>query len=461
MANCFEALMGAMYLESGLEYVNKTFSSVLFNKQVLRDIWNGCPRHPLQIECPDGDRHMIESYPVLQKLKLDHYLLYAHGPDLCRKSDLRHAMANCFQALMGAMYLESGLEYVNKTFSSVLFNKQVLRDIWNGCPRHPLQIECADGDCHMIESYPVLQKLNQSEDSTGIYFKNIRLLAQAFTQRTVGYNNLNKGHNQRMEFLGDSVLQIITSCYLYRHFPDHHEGHLSLLRSSLVNNRTQATVARELGLDNYIIDVDTRSKKPGPQPTKTIADLLEAFLGALYVDRGLEFVQVFCDVCFFPRLSEFIRSQDWNDSKSQLQQCCLTLRQENKEPELPTYKVIQQTGPTNTRQYTVAVYFRNKRIGTGTASNVQDAQMAAAKNALETYDFPQLQHQKHLLGKVHPDQNERQETSQGRIKDKMRNDRREGRNRDRRKNDRRDNESCYREREAERTFKRRRTDSPW
>ncbi|XP_033099122.1 ribonuclease 3-like isoform X2 [Anneissia japonica] len=406
---------------------------------------------------------------LAKKLKLDHYLLYAHGPDLCRKSDLRHAMANCFEALMGAMYLESGLEYVNKTFSSVLFDGQQLRNIWNRCPKHPLQIECPDGDRHMLQSYPILQKLNQFEDATGIYFKNIRLLARAFTQRTVGYNNLTRGHNQRMEFLGDSVLQIITSCYLYRHFPDHHEGHLSLLRSSLVNNRTQATVARELGLENYIIDVDTRSKKPGPQPTKTLADLLEAFLGALYVDRGLEFIKVFCEVCFFPRLSEFIRSQDWNDSKSQLQQCCLTLRQENKEPELPTYKVIQQTGPTNSRRYTVAVYFRNKRIGTGTASNVQDAQMAAAKNALENYDFPQLQHQKQLLGKVHMDQqpskNERRDKTQGRSKERMRDERdrerRDGRSRDRRKDDRRDDDDRYREREGERPFKRRTMDSTW
>lgn len=75
---------------------------------------------------------------------------------------------------------------------------------------------------------------------TGIEFTHIRLLARAFTDRSLGFSNLTLGSNQRMEFLGDTVLQLISSDYLYRHFPDHHEGHLSLLRSSLVNNRTQA-----------------------------------------------------------------------------------------------------------------------------------------------------------------------------------------------------------------------------
>ncbi len=97
------------------------------------------------------------------------------------------------------------------------------------------------------------QTLTKFEDATGVEFTHIRLLARSFTDRSLGLSNLTLGSNQRMEFLGDTVLQLITSDYLYRHFPDHHEGHLSLLRSSVVNNRTQAVVADDLGMVQYAL----------------------------------------------------------------------------------------------------------------------------------------------------------------------------------------------------------------
>ena len=122
----------------------------------------------------------------------------------------------------------------------------------------------------------------------------------------------------------------------------------------------------------------------GELKTKDRADLLEAFLGALYVDKGLEYCQVFCQVCFFPRLEHFIMNQDWNDPKSKLQQCCLTLRSiDGGEPDIPIYKVIESLGPTNTRVYKVAVYFRDKRLATGNGHSIQEAEMDAAANALQ------------------------------------------------------------------------------
>ena len=90
------------------------------------------------------------------------------------------------------------------------------------------------------------------EESIGTQFTHIRLLARAFTDRSIGFNNLTLGSNQRLEFLGDTVLQLIASEYLYKFFPEHHEGHLSLLRSSLVNNRTQAVVCDDLGMTHYV-----------------------------------------------------------------------------------------------------------------------------------------------------------------------------------------------------------------
>ncbi|KFZ46501.1 Ribonuclease 3 [Antrostomus carolinensis] len=333
---------------------------------------------------------------LAKKLELDRFMLYAHGPDLCRESDLRHAMANCFEALIGAVYLEGSLEEAKQLFGRLLFNDKDLRDVWLNYPLHPLQLQESNTDRQLIETSPVLQKLTEFEEAIGVIFTHVRLLARAFTLRTVGFNHLTLGHNQRMEFLGDSIMQLVATEYLFIHFPDHHEGHLTLLRSSLVNNRTQAKVAEELGMQEFAITND-KTKRPVALRTKTLADLLESFIAALYIDKDLEYVHTFMNVCFFPRLKEFILNQDWNDPKSQLQQCCLTLRTEGKEPDIPLYKTLQTVGPSHARTYTVAVYFKGERIGCGKGPSIQQAEMGAAMDALEKYNFPQMAHQKRFI----------------------------------------------------------------
>ncbi|XP_054919064.1 ribonuclease 3 isoform X3 [Dermacentor andersoni] len=333
---------------------------------------------------------------LAKKLELEKYMLYAHGSDLCHDLELRHAMANCFEALMGALFLDSGIKVADRVFSTTLFSEPDLLDVWVNYPPHPLQEQVPEGDRKWIDSVPLLKKLNEFEQLTGIEFTHIRLLAKAFTHRSIGFNNLTLGSNQRLEFLGDTVLQLVASEYLYKYFPEHHEGHLSLLRSSLVNNRTQAVVCDDLGMVEYTIYPYPKAELK----TKDRADILEAFLGALFVDQGLEYCNAFCQVCFFPRLQDFILNQDWNDPKSKLQQCCLTLRSmDGGEPDIPMYKVIECKGPTNTRVYTVAVYFRRKRLATGSGHSIQQAEMAAASKALEASKelFPQLSHQRRVL----------------------------------------------------------------
>ncbi|XP_014259124.1 ribonuclease 3 [Cimex lectularius] len=337
---------------------------------------------------------------VLAKtLGLDGYMLYAHGSDLCHNLELRHAMANCFEALMGALFLDGGISAADKVFGESLFkDSKELLDVWVNYPAHPLQEQEPNGDRQWIPQFKILKDLTKFEESIGVTFTHIRLLARAFTDRSIGFTNLTLGSNQRLEFLGDTVLQLIASEYLYKYFPEHHEGHLSLLRSSLVNNRTQAVVCNDLGIAAYAIYANPKAELK----TKDRADLLEAFLGALYVDKGLEYCERFCNVCFFPRLHDFIMHQDWNDPKSKLQQCCLTLRtMEGGEPEIPIYKVIECMGPTNTRLYTVAVYFKGKRLAQASGHSIQQAEMNAAKGALENSQrlFPQLDHQKRVIAK--------------------------------------------------------------
>nr|WDW26281.1 drosha [Amrasca biguttula biguttula] len=336
---------------------------------------------------------------LAKKLGLEEFMLYAHGSDLCHDLELRHAMANCFEALMGALFLDGGINVADRVFGEALFQKEPeLLSMWVNYPPHPLQEQEPLGDRKWIEKFSILQKLTKFEKSIGVEFTHIRLLARAFTDRSIGYTNLTLGSNQRLEFLGDTVLQLIASEYLYKYFPEHHEGHLSLLRSSLVNNRTQSVVCDDLGMTTFALYSNPKAELK----TKDRADLLEAFLGALYVDKGIECCEVFCGVCFFPRLQTFILHQDWNDPKSKLQQCCLTLRtMEGGEPEIPVYKVIESKGPTNTRIYTVAVYFKGKRLAEAAGHSIQQAEMNAAKKALRLSQglFPQLDHQKRVISK--------------------------------------------------------------
>ncbi|CAD7089834.1 unnamed protein product [Hermetia illucens] len=334
---------------------------------------------------------------LASKFQLEQFMLYAHGSDLCNELELRHAMANCFEALMGALLLDGGITVADKVFARALWmTQESLKDVWENYPPHPLQEQEPLGDRKWIESYQMLKDLTKFEDSIGVQFKHIRLLARAFTDRSIGFTHLTLGSNQRLEFLGDTVLQLICSEYLYRHFPEHHEGHLSLLRSSLVNNRTQAMVCDDLGMTQFAVYLNHKADLK----TKDRADLLEAFLGALYVDKGLEYCETFCQVCLFPRLQVFIMNQDWNDPKSKLQQCCLTLRtMDGDEPDIPVYKVIECIGPTNIRVFTVAVYFRGKRLATASGPSIQQAEMNAAKYALENSRelFPQLDHQRRVI----------------------------------------------------------------
>ncbi|XP_053608817.1 ribonuclease 3 [Plodia interpunctella] len=337
---------------------------------------------------------------LAKNIELEQFMLYAHGSDLCREVVMRHAMANCFEALMGALFLDAGLQVADRVFSLALwYSEPDLLEVWTKERQHPLQEQEPLGDRKYIKDFDFLRRLTEFEESIGVQFKHIRLLARAFTDRSVGFTHLTLGSNQRLEFLGDTVLQLVVSDRLYRHFPDHHEGHLSLLRSSLVNNRTQAMVCDDLNMSAYAIYNNPKAK---PTTKKHKADLLEAFLGALFIDKNLEYCQAFCNACLFPRLQQFIMNQDWNDPKSKLQQCCLTLRSmEGGEPDIPLYKVIKCLGPTNTRVYEVGVYFRGSRLAAARGHSIQEAEMNAAEEALKCAHelFPQLDHQKRVIAK--------------------------------------------------------------
>ena len=126
--------------------------------------------------------------------------------------------------------MDGGLEVTRQFLARVLFDEPELRHIWLNFPAHPLQTEHPNGDRHLIEKYGHLKHMVEFENEIGVEFRHIRLLAKAFTLRNVKYNEITRGHNQRLEFLGDSICGFLSAEYLFRHFPLHHEGHLTLLR---------------------------------------------------------------------------------------------------------------------------------------------------------------------------------------------------------------------------------------
>ncbi|EYC04212.1 hypothetical protein Y032_0089g2284 [Ancylostoma ceylanicum] len=325
-----------------------------------------------------------------KKLRLGDWMMYAHGIDLCDEEDFRKSLANTFEAVLAAIYLDGGIEECDRIFADAMFGDDpTVRSQWLNVPEHPLKIEQPDGDRMLIESTDELTELTDLENTLGFKFQNIRLLAKALTRRNVPYNTLTCGNNQRLEWLGDAVLQLIISDYLYHHFPNHHEGHLSLLRTCLVCNETQSQICEDLGLHYFIIEPPGGSSRTPELSLKDKADLVEALIGAIFVDRGWDYCRVFIYICFLPRLKHFIESKKWNDSKSQLQQCCLALRDvdatDSSVPDMPEYRTIGIEGSTNARHYRVAVYFRNMRLAVGEACTVHLAQMDAAKKALEEY----------------------------------------------------------------------------
>ncbi|CAF1240066.1 unnamed protein product [Adineta ricciae] len=347
---------------------------------------------------------------LARNLCLQHFIIYNHGPDLCSHSALNHALANSFEALMGAIYLDGGLEIADKILSKILFNQdKTLTDIWSHLQEYPLKVQYPNSDRHLIEQVPLLKKLTKFEQDIGVEFRHIRMLAQAFCTRPIPQNDLTIEDNERLEFLGDTVLNFVVSDYLYRHFPEHHEGHLSLLRSCTVSNPTQAVIYDELGMQVYVDYVREQLRTTTPRmiekSLKAKADVFEAFIAALFIDQGLEAIYALCRATIFPRLQDFISTQHWNDPKSNLQHCCLALRDPNdRNPPLPEYVVLKSIGSSNNVQYRVGVFFRKQRLSVGLGRSVHEAEMAAAKNALEQHAemFPLLHYQKSVLTSSSP-----------------------------------------------------------
>jgi ribonuclease-3 len=238
---------------------------------------------------------------------------------------------------------------------------------------------------------------NQTPDSTlgdvppelvaalGVTFRDPALLQHALLHRSF-LNEHPEQHpgltsNERLEFLGDAVLNMLTATWLYQRFPDHSEGNLTALRAALVKTATLARFANDLHLGRYIHVSRGEAGSGARRRPGLLADAFEAILGAIYLDQGIEAARAFVEP-FLQREVEHILQQHTNiDSRTRLQEL-IQARQNI----TPTYRTLHVSGPDHCREFTVAVLVENEQIGVGRGTSKQNAAQAAAQQALGALD---------------------------------------------------------------------------
>jgi len=215
----------------------------------------------------------------------------------------------------------------------------------------------------------------------GIVFKNSSLIQQAFVHRS--YLNETKKipfSNERLEFLGDSVLSFLVSDYLYTNYPNFPEGELTNLRSSMVKTTTLAQISQELVLGQFLMLSKGEEEGGGRENPSILADTFEALLGAVYLDQGLPVVKNLLEKFLFPRLATILSQKTYKDAKSIFQE----LVQESLKIS-PVYTVMAEKGPDHAKEFTVGVFVNNCLQATGVGKSKQEAEMQAAKSALEKW----------------------------------------------------------------------------
>ena len=221
--------------------------------------------------------------------------------------------------------------------------------------------------------------LSDLEKNLNIKFSDRTLLRTALTHRS--YLNEHpeyKGEsNERLEFLGDAVLELTVSCYLFKSFPKLPEGQLTVLRSAIVSTKTLAKVAKSLNLGQFLFLAKGEEKGGGRSNTTLLANTVEAVIGAIFLDQGLEPVQNFIKEHILALLPQIIKSGAYKDPKSKLQEI---VQGKFKNP--PIYQVIKEEGPDHAKVFTVAVYVDSKKLGQGKGLSKQEAEEEAAQKAL-------------------------------------------------------------------------------
>lgn len=225
-----------------------------------------------------------------------------------------------------------------------------------------------------------MKDFTQFERAIGITFVNKTILTQAFIHRSYINENPRSGleHNERLEFLGDAVIELVVTDYLYRNYPTQHEGDLTAYRSALVNAVIMGEVATALNMNDYLLLSKGEQKDTGRARQTILANTYESFVGALYLDQGYDACDGFVKTSLLSRLEEIIKTKSWKDAKSQIQE-----EAQERVGVTPAYKVIAEVGPDHDKHFTIGIFFGEKKIAEGKGRSKQEGEQKAALAALE------------------------------------------------------------------------------
>lgn len=225
-----------------------------------------------------------------------------------------------------------------------------------------------------------MDKLKEFERKVGIKFNNIGLLTEALTHRSYLNENSSKNikHNERLEFLGDAVLELSVTKFLFNKFPERAEGDLTAFRAALVNSQMLLDTASKLELGRYIRLSKGEEKDFGKGKQYILANSLEALIGAIYLDQGFEESDKFIIKYICVNIQHILDENLWRDAKSLFQE-----KAQEAVGITPTYEVIDQSGPDHKKHFVIGVYLGDEMIEQGEGFSKQEAQRNAAENALK------------------------------------------------------------------------------
>jgi ribonuclease-3 len=214
----------------------------------------------------------------------------------------------------------------------------------------------------------------------GVAFKDITFLREAFTHRS--YLNEHRGtglkHNERLEFLGDAVLELVMTEYLFGKYPDEAEGKLTAYRSALVNTNSISEAATTWGMNEYLLLSRGEAKDLGRARQYILANTFEAVIGAIFLDRGYEVAKEFIGKSLFKHLDMIVETRSWQDAKSRFQE-----EAQERTGVTPNYVVLKETGPDHDKRFDVGVYIGADLIARGVGASKQEAEQVAAEEGLK------------------------------------------------------------------------------
>jgi len=227
----------------------------------------------------------------------------------------------------------------------------------------------------------MMKNLSELEKKLNYSFKDKAFLNEAIVHRSYinEHPEFRLGHNERLEFLGDAILEMVVTEYLFKKYPDSPEGELTNLRASLVNSTNLAKVAENLKIGDFLYMSKGESKDKNPKSRQYIlANAFEAVLGAIYLDGGITASRKFVQSAVLSTLEEILDKKLYVDPKSYFQEMA-----QEKTGITPSYKVISAVGPDHNKTFTIGIYLGEEMIATGKGTSKQEAQTNAAQAALE------------------------------------------------------------------------------